>query len=77
MDATPDFSATADLEVAAILDSVASFQEEQELTKEQADAIEKASKLPPSKTKGRRLPCQRYSGRQQPFVAQFCECFRR
>lgn len=45
-----------DLEVAAILDSVAQFQQSQQLTKEQADAIEEASKRPPSKTKGRRLP---------------------
>lgn len=48
-----------DLEVAAILDSVAQFQQSQQLTKEQADAIEEASKRPPSKTKGRRLPSRK------------------
>ena len=48
-----------DLEVTAILDSVARFQEEQELTEEQADAIEKASKRSPAKTKGRRLPSRK------------------
>lgn len=48
-----------DLEVAAILDSVAQFQQGQQLTKEQADAIEEASKRPPSKTKGRRLPSRK------------------
>lgn len=48
-----------DLEVAAILDSVARFQQEQELTPEQADAIEEASKRSPAKTKGRRLPSRK------------------
>ncbi len=48
-----------DLEVAGILDSVARFQQEQELTPEQADAIEEASKRPPAKTKGRRLPSRK------------------
>jgi len=48
-----------DLEVAGILDTVARFQQEQELTPEQADAIEKASKRKPSKTKGRRLPSRK------------------
>ena len=48
-----------DLEVTAILYSVARFQEEQELTEEQADAIEKASKRSPAKTKGRRLPSRK------------------
>ena len=48
-----------DLEVAAILDTVANFQQEQELTQEQADAIDSAAKRPPSKVKGRRLPSRK------------------
>ena len=48
-----------DLEVAAILDTVANFQQEQELTKEQADAIDSAAKRPASKVKGRRLPSRK------------------
>lgn len=48
-----------DLEVAAILDSVARFQQEQELAPEHADAIEESSKRPPSKIKGRRLPSRK------------------
>jgi len=42
-----------DLEVAAILDTVANFQQEQELTEEQANAIDSAAKRPASKVKGR------------------------
>ena len=48
-----------DLEVAAILDTVANFQQEQELTQEQANAIDSAAKRPASKVKGRRLPSRK------------------
>lgn len=48
-----------DLEVATILDSVVRFQQDQQLTKEQADAIEEAAKRAPAKTKGRRLPSRK------------------
>lgn len=48
-----------DLEVAAILDTVANFQQEQELTEEQANAIDSAAKRPASKVKGRRLPSRK------------------
>ena len=48
-----------DLEVAAILDSVADFHEDRELTQAQAEALEAASKRPPVKAKTRELPSRK------------------
>jgi transcriptional regulator with XRE-family HTH domain len=48
-----------DLEVAAILDSIAEFPQERVLTEAQAAAIEKASARPPAKNKGRDLPSRK------------------
>ena len=50
------------LEIAAILDSVADFHEDQDLTEEQAKAIEAASKRPPVKVKTRDLPTRKRKG---------------
>lgn len=47
------------LEVAAILDSVADFFEDRELTKDQATALVTASKRPPVKAKTRKLPSRK------------------
>ena len=46
----------ADENVTAILAVVANFQQEQELTESQAQAIDFAAQRPASKIKGRRLP---------------------
>ncbi len=48
-----------DLEVAAILDTVASFQQDQELTEAQATALDAASKRSPAKVKAKRLPSRK------------------
>ena len=48
-----------DLEVAAILDSVAEFHDDRELTAAQAAALEAASKRPPAKVKTRELPSRK------------------
>lgn len=48
-----------DLEVAAILDTIAEFAEEDVLTEAQAAAIDAAEKRPPSKIKGKRLPSRK------------------
>lgn len=48
-----------DLEVAAILDSVAEFHEDRELTQVQAEALEAASKRPSAKVKTRELPSRK------------------
>ena len=50
------------LEIAAILDSVADFHEDQDLTEEQEKAIEAASKRPPVKVKTRDLPTRKRKG---------------
>jgi len=47
------------LEVAAILDSVADFAQDQELTQKQAQALETASQRPPVKVKTRDLPVRK------------------
>ncbi|MEX1042964.1 MAG: helix-turn-helix transcriptional regulator [Pirellulaceae bacterium] len=48
-----------DLEVAAILDSIAEFPGERELTQAQAEALEAASNRPPVKVEVRDLPTRR------------------
>ena len=48
-----------DLEVAVILDTIAEFAEEGELTEAQAAAIDAAEKRPPAKIKGKRLPSRK------------------
>ncbi len=45
-----------DLEVAELLDSVASFQQERQLTLAQADSLREASSRPAAKVKAKRLP---------------------
>lgn len=50
-----------DLEVAEILDSVASFQEERQLTPTQAASLRGALDRPPAKVKAQRLPSRRHN----------------
>jgi len=51
-----------DLEVAVILDAVSEFQQEQELTPAQANAVRDAMDRTPAKVRGRRLSSRKPSG---------------
>ena len=48
-----------DLEVAEILDSIANFQEERELTTAEAKSLQTAMDQPPAKSRGKRLPSRK------------------